>query len=155
MLVPSAEESYRRGLLAWSEDRKREAMAFFEAAIELERKLGEAPPQARYLSYYGLCLGMVRRQWHEAVRFCREAVSREQFDPDLRWNLARVLLGAGRRAKAHEALRKGLRLQSDHPGIRRELRRMGFRRRPALGFLARSNPINVYLGRVLRRKRTA
>ena len=153
MLVPSAEESFRRGLIAWSEDRKREAMAFFEAAIELERKLSESPPQARYLSYYGLCLGLVRRQWHEAVRFCREAASREQFDPDLRWNLARVFLGAGRRGKAHEALRKGLRLQSDHPGIRRELRRMGFRRRPVVRFLPRDNPINVYLGQMRKKKR--
>ena len=156
MLVPSAEESFRRGLVAWSDDRKREAMAFFEAAIELERKLGESRPQPRYLSHYGLCLGLVKRQWHEGVRFCREAVAQEQFDPDLRWNLGRVLLGAGRRGKAREALLRGLRIQKDHPGIRRELRSMGTRSKPPIPFLPRANPINVYLGRKRgAKKRTA
>jgi len=33
--------------------------------------------------------------------------------------------------------------------------RMGFRRRPVVGFLPRDNPINVYLGRMRKKKKSA
>lgn len=154
MLVPAAEESYRNGRRAWEEGRRREAMAYFEAAIELEKRLGESGPQARYLSFYGLCLGLVSRQFHEGIRFCQKARSMEQFDPDMCRNLARVYMAAGQRKKAHNAYVKGLRLQPDHQGIRSDMIKMGTRKRPVIKFLSRDNPLNVYFGK-RRRGRTA
>jgi len=147
MLVQMAEDSYRSGIAALESDRQREAMAYFEAAIELERRQGVAPPQARYLSHYGLCLALYRKRSREGVRFCRKAVSIEQFDPELQWNLGRTLLAAGFRRKARQALVAGLQLQPDHRGIRQDLKWMGMRKRPFVPFLSRENPINVYLGR--------
>lgn len=147
MLVPSAEESYRNGRRAWEEGRRREAMAYFEAALELEKRLGDSGPQARYLSFYGLCLGLVSRQFHEGIRFCQKARSLEAFDPDICRNLARVFMAAGQRKKAHSAFVKGLRLQPDHPGIRSDMVKMGTRKRPVIKFLSRDNPLNVYLGK--------
>jgi tetratricopeptide (TPR) repeat protein len=152
MLVQLAEESFQRGVAAYDAGRGREAMAFFEAAIELERRLGDGPPQARYLSLYGLCLGTIKRRRYRGVQFCREAVDLEQYNPDMYCNLGRVLLAAGRRKEAHEALMRGLRIQSDHQEIIRALKEMGIRRRLPIPFLARSNPINVYLG-LMRRHR--
>ena len=152
MLVHVAEESFQRGMNALESGRGREALAFFEAAIELERKLGDGPPQARYLSQYGYCLGLVMKRQHEGVRFCREAAHLERYNPDIHCNLARILVDAGRRKDAHKSLINGLGVQSDHQGIIRTLREMGLRKRPVVPFLGRSNPINVYLGK-LRSKR--
>jgi tetratricopeptide (TPR) repeat protein len=148
MLVHAAEDSFQRGIRALSEGRQREALAMFEAAIELERRLGGGRPQARYLSYYGLCLGMERNEIREGLRFCREAVTLEGYNPDLRCNLGRLLMRAGRRKEAHQAFTRGLSLQPDHGGLKRAIRVMGLRRRPVFPFLGRSHPLNVFLGRI-------
>jgi predicted Zn-dependent protease len=148
MLVRGAEESFERGMTALDQGHDRVAMAFFEAAIELEKRAGVPKPQARYLSYYGLCLAIVTDRKHEGAKFCKEAVDLEAYNPDLLCNLARVLLAADRRKDAHKALMRGLRLQPDHVGIIQQLRRMGIRKRPPLPILDRSNPVNVFLGKM-------
>jgi len=151
MLLQSAEESFRKGMSLLKRGRGREAMAFFEAAIELERRMGDGPPQARYLSLYGYCLGTIGRQRHEGIRFCREATELEHYNPDLHCNLGRVLIAAGRRKDAHQSFLRGLRIQSDHREIIRSLKQMGIRRRPPVPFLDRGNPLNVFLGRMRKR----
>ncbi len=147
MLVPSAEESYVRGLRALSGGRGKEAMALFEAAIRIAWRGRGSRPQARYLSYYGLCLALVWNDNREGLRYCREAVTLESYNPDIRCNLGRVLLHAGRRSEAYRCFVRGL-AGGDHPTIRSALRSMGIRSRPALPFLARSNPLNLFLGRL-------
>ena len=149
MLVRPAEESFQRGQESLELGHHREALAYFNGAIEIEKQLGQVKqPQARYLSYYGLCLSLTGTGSHEAVRFCRVAAEMEGYRSDVCWNLGRVLLAAGRRREAHEALRWGLRLQPDHRGIRHDLIRMGARRQPMLPFLRRTNPLNRFLGRL-------
>jgi len=152
MLVQAAEDCFRNGLDSLANGRRREALALFEAAISLERKLGESRPQARYLSYYGLCLTLAADDVHEALRFCREAVTIEGYNADLRLNLARVLMAAGRKKEAFATLCKGLDLDRSHAGLRHAVRTMGLRKRPALPFLGRSHPINVLLGRFRHRR---
>lgn len=151
MLVQAAEESFQKGIKALAEGRQREALAMFEAALELAQRFGTERPQARYLSYYGLCLGLERNELREALRFCREAVTLEGYNPDLRCNLGRILMKAGRRKEAHQALLRGLSLQADHVDLRRALKSMGLRRRPPVPFLRRNHPLNVFLGRKLSR----
>jgi tetratricopeptide (TPR) repeat protein len=148
MLCPSAEASYRHGLEALRAGRRREAMALFEAALELEKRVGVERPQPRYMSWYGLCVALELRDVREGLRYCREAVLHESYNPDLHANLGQVLLAAGRRRDAFLALARGLRLEPGHRGILAEMRRMGLRRRPPLPFLSRRNPINVFLGRL-------
>jgi tetratricopeptide (TPR) repeat protein len=148
MLVHAAEDSYQKGIGALRSGRITEALALFEAAIALEKRFGVSKPQARYLSFYGLCLGLARRDMHEALRFCREAVALEEFNPDMHCNLGQVLIRAGRMRDAYKALIVGLGLQPDHTALRRTLRGIGVRRRPVIPFLARGNPINVALGRM-------
>jgi tetratricopeptide (TPR) repeat protein len=150
MLNHAAEQSFQNGLDALASRKPREAFAFFSGALEIERRNGGAAHlQARYVSYYGLTLATVRGDLHEAVRCCRNAVKVEGYRPDLCWNLGRVALKAGRRREAYRALLRAARLQPDHHGIRRDLERMGRRRRPVLPFLPRSNRLNVFLGRLL------
>jgi tetratricopeptide (TPR) repeat protein len=145
---PSAEESYRKGLAALEQGRRREALALFDAAIEIERRHGGKEPPPRYLSYFGLCLALELRRFGEAVRCCREAAEGEFFNPEIHLNLGRVFLAANRRREAIAALHQGLRWDKRHAAILRELRSLGRRRRPVLPFLDRRHPINVMLGRL-------
>jgi tetratricopeptide (TPR) repeat protein len=147
MLNRTAENSFERGKEAFEAGRWKEALAFFEAAVAIERRAGTSPPQARYISYYGLCLALAGRQFHTALKLCREAAAIERYNPDAHWNLGRVLLACRRRKEAHAALIQGLRHEPTHSGLRREILRMGWRKRPVLSFLSRSHPLNVFLGR--------
>ena len=117
MLVHSAEESFQQGMQSLAAGKYRESLALFEAAIQLEQRFSRSRPQARYLSFYGLVLGLERHEIREGLRFCREAVSLESYNPDLRCNLGRVLMRAGRRKEAVKAFQRGLRLQGDNPGF--------------------------------------
>lgn len=148
MLVRPAEESFQRGLAALGHGHRVEALALFEAAIELDRRYGSEVPQARYLSYYGLCLALEGRHANDGAKFCREALALEFFNPDLYLNLGRALLVVGRKKEAHTYLQQGLGWERRHPGIVKELRAMGRRRKPPLPFLSRSHPLNVFLGRL-------
>jgi tetratricopeptide (TPR) repeat protein len=148
LLVRSAEDSYDRGISALQKGRRREAMALFEAAIEIARRQSHTRPQPRYLSFYGLCLALERNEIGEALRYCREAVTLEGYNPDIRCNLGRVLLRAGRRREAYRAFMNSLKLESSHEATLRALKFMGIRRQPIVPFLARANPINVFLGRL-------
>lgn len=147
MLVRPAEESFQKGLAALAQGRRLEGIALFEAAIQLDRQFGSEAPQPRYLSYYGVCLSYEGRRATEGAKLCRDALTREVFNPDLYHNLGRALLACGRRREAFEVLHQGLKWERGHPGIVRELRTMGRRRRPTIPFLSRSNPLNVLLGR--------
>ena len=150
MLVQAAESRFQKGLRAVEAGRGLEALALFEAAIELERKLGARTPQARYLSFYGLCLALETQQAREGAALCRQAIALEFFNADLSWNYGRVLLLQERRKEAYQAFLKGLSIQRNHQGILRELGRMGWRKPPILPFLDRKNPLNVALGKLLR-----
>ena len=150
MLIQAAEESFQQGVSLLGRGRKREALAFFNGAVEIERRFGAERPQARYLSYYGLCLSHTNGDQHEAVRACREAATLEGYRPEVCWNLGQVLLSNGKRAEAFQAFQRGLKLQPGHPGILKDLQRMGKRRSPVLRFLSRSHPVNIALGRILR-----
>jgi tetratricopeptide (TPR) repeat protein len=150
MLVQAAETRFQRGLQALGDGRNLEALALFEAALELERRLGSRAPQARYLSYYGLCLAQDGSQLREGAEFCRQAIALEFFNADLFWNYGRVLLVADRRKEAFAAFVKGLSVQKNHQEILRELAKMGWRKPPVLPFLPRGNALNVALGRLFR-----
>jgi tetratricopeptide (TPR) repeat protein len=150
MLVQAAETRFQRGLQALREGRGLEALALFEAALELERRLGARTPQARYLSYYGLALATDGGQLREGAEFCRQAVALEFYNADLCWNYGRVMLLADRRKEAFTAFVKGLSVQKNHQEILTELGRMGWRKRPLIPFLQRANPLNAALGRLFR-----
>ena len=150
MLVQAAETRFQRGLQALAGGRNLEALALFEAALEVEQKLGVRAPQARYLSYYGLCVAHAGGRPSEGAELCRRAIAIEFFNADLFLNYGRALLLSNRRKEAFKALNRGLAVQTNHPEILREISRMGWRRRPVLAFLPRAHPINVALGRLLR-----
>lgn len=149
MVHPAAEESYRQGLRSLQLGKGLQALAYFEAAIQIDRQhLTDEPGQARYLSFYGLCLAIEARKPMEGIKFCKEAVALEPFHGDLYHNLCRAFLAANRKKEAVKALVDGQRVEPDHPGLRQQWKQMGERKPPVLTFLDRSNPINVALGKM-------
>jgi hypothetical protein len=126
-------------------------MALFEAALTLDRRAGNGMGQARYRSYYGLCLALRDRKIRDGLLLCRAAAKEEFFNPEMWLNLGRVEIAAGNRRYAHKSFRRGLRLAPENEELRREMNRMGLRRRPAFPFLARSNPLNVWMGKMASR----
>ncbi|TDI46558.1 MAG: hypothetical protein E2P01_08710 [Acidobacteria bacterium] len=148
MLNREAEDSFEKGYRALEANDWRAATAFFEAAIMLEKKLKARTPQARYRSYYGLCLGLAKKRHGDAIKMCKSAIRLEQYNPDLHWNLGRVFYNAGRRRDAYRVFVQGVRQQPGHRGLVGDIRRMGLRKKAVLPFLRRNNPLNVALGRM-------
>lgn len=154
MLCHSAEKSFNKGLqLLRRKGSGRECMALFEAALTLDRRAGNGAGQARYRSYYGLCLALRDGKVRDGLLLCRAAAKEEFFNPEMWLNLGRVQLAARNRRHAHKSFRRGYRLAPENEELRRELERMGVRRRPAFPFLDRSNPLNVWMGKLSSRSR--
>jgi hypothetical protein len=152
MLCHTAEKSFNKGLqLLRRGGDGRECMALFEAALTLDRRAGNGVGQARYRSYYGLCLALRDGKVRDGLLLCRAAAKEEFFNPEMWLNLGRVELVARNKRYAHKSFRRGLRLAPENEDLRRELDRMGLRRRPALPFLDRSNPLNVWMGKLAHR----
>ncbi|MCI0567926.1 MAG: hypothetical protein L0Z52_07020 [Acidobacteria bacterium] len=145
-----AEKSYTKGVESVAKGDFLSGLAYFEAAIELAKKVEKIAPPPKYLSYYGLCLAMVSTKSQTALELCESAVAVEFYNPDLFHNLARVHLRMGRRDRAYPVLLRGLQLHPSHRGILGDVHSLGIRRRPILPFLARGNPVNRLLGAMFR-----
>ena len=101
-------------------------------------------------SYLALCRAKTRGEFGEAIALVEEAMALEPRNPVHYLNLGRIHLLAGDRPQALDTFRRGARY--DRSGeIGRELESMGVRKRPVIPFLARSNPLNRYLGLFLTR----
>lgn len=136
----SAAEHFRDGLAELRGDRSTEALEHLRTAHRLE------PSNAEYRSYYGLSLGLSERRFDKALELCRSAAKEEFFNPDLYCNLALVHLSFGFKAEAIRYLRRGLMIDPQSPSILAEMKRLGVRRRPVLGFLRRGHIFNRWLG---------
>lgn len=111
----------------------------------------DAPPISKPkavggLSFFGLCLALIRKDFKSAIDLCRRAVDLEFYNGDHYANLARVYVAAGNRRKALETVNKGLELIPGHDYLVEVREWLGVRSRPPVPFLDRANPINVSLG---------
>jgi tetratricopeptide (TPR) repeat protein len=110
---------------------------------------------ARGLSYFGLCLALVRKQYKEAIELCQRAIDLEFYNGDHYANMARVLLAQGNRKKAVEVAESGLKVAPESDYLTRTRATLGVRARPSVPFLDRANPINVSLGQARHAKKVA
>ena len=145
--IHSAEEHFRRGSAEFEAEHFVGALEYFRAAHRLD------PTSPRYRSYFGLCLGVAERRFDKALELCRSAAKQEFFNPVLYHNLARVHLAFGFKAEAIRYLRRGLMIDPECEAIGAELRQLGVRRRPVLGFLRRQNRLNRCFGLLRKRVR--
>ncbi|HUP44032.1 MAG TPA: tetratricopeptide repeat protein [Thermoanaerobaculia bacterium] len=106
----------------------------------------QSPKDASGLSYFGLCVALVRKQYRPAIDLCKRAIDLEFYNGDHYANLARVYLAANRRKQAVDMAEQGLRLVPEHEYLIEVRRELGVRARPTVPLLDRKNPINVSLG---------
>ncbi len=149
MLCKPAESTFRKGLRELKNGNYKDALVHLEASIELQKKYYGKVSQAKYLSYYGLCLSIATNNLKEAVKFCKKAVELEFYNPDLFHNLGLVYLLSGMRKEAYQTFMEGLKMQHNHREIILELKKMGVRKRPMFSFLPRSHLLNKIAGKVL------
>jgi tetratricopeptide (TPR) repeat protein len=116
------------------------------------------PEQPLILSYYGCLQAIVDRRYRSGIEACRKALALFKAAdiytagivfPILYLNLGRAYIAAGKKKDAIEALSKGQRYDKAHSEIKKELQLLGIRKKPAVPFLSRANPINKYIGMLL------
>ena len=146
--MKDAQKLYRLGLEHLAARRLEKAAKCFETALALVRQHRLEPP-AKLLSYCGYTLALARKRYGHALSLCRVAAEKEFFNPDIFYNLGEVHLARGERGRAHETFCRGLALNPAHVPIRKRLKRMGIRKSPPIGFLARHNIFNRMLGLAL------
>jgi tetratricopeptide (TPR) repeat protein len=138
----SAEEHFREGHSELERGRIDAALEHFRAAHRLD------PTSPRYRSYFGLCLGLGERRFDRALELCRSAAKEEFFNPALYHNLARLHLAFGFKSEGIRFLRRGLMIDPQNGSILGEMRALGIRRKPVLGFLRRGHVFNRWFGRL-------
>jgi tetratricopeptide (TPR) repeat protein len=135
-----ATEFYRLGSEALRLRNYPAARRYLERALHEERS-------PEHLSQYALALAHHTGNTRAAIALCQEALKRDPKNQEHFLRLGTVYLIAGRRRDAVKLFHLGLRL-GRHAALARMLQVMGHRQKPVLPFLARSNPLNKYLGKI-------
>lgn len=144
-------DTFLLGCAYLKEGNYREALVYFRRVLLAYEEDSSAVVPAELLSYFGLALGLGESRYSEAITYCKTAIKKEFYHSEFYLNLARVYMKSNRRSSAVDVLNKGLQVDSADPGILAELRKLGMRRKPLVGFLNRENVINKYLGRITAR----
>jgi len=122
------------------------------------------PEDPLLLSYYGCLQALVDRKYRSGVETCKRAIlllkkqgafSEEMLYPVFYLNLGRAYIAAGKKKDAIDALTKGLKYDSGNSDLKKELQGLGVRKQPTVPFLDRSNPINKYIGMILKAEKKA
>jgi tetratricopeptide (TPR) repeat protein len=142
------QEHFMTGLRMLYACRYGDALSHIKEAVVLE------PNSPGYLSYLGLATAHAERRYSDAEQLCRRSIEREYHRPEHYHNLGEVMLLAGRRREAIQAFNQALSWNPAHDASQDALRKLGVRRPPVIGVLSRNHPINVFLGKALRRGRT-
>ena len=130
-----------------------------EAFALLQQATVRFPDEPLILSYYGCFQSLVDKKYRSGVETCKQALAllkqKKPFEEELLYpvfflNLGRAYLAAGKKADAMESFRKGLKYDNGNGDLLKELRGLGVRKTPPVPFLDRSNPINKYIGIMLR-----
>ncbi len=102
---------------------------------------------ASALSYYGLCIAHLYKQYSDAIDYCNISIRVQPSNPEHYENLGKIHLMTRSRRKAIDAFFAGLNQEPGNASITRILNRIGRRREPVIRFLSRDFPLNVWLGR--------
>lgn len=137
------EELYKKGVAAIDRGDTLSALVFFEKAIQIENNPSIS-------SYFAYCISKERGQYIKAISLCEEAMNKEPEIPDIYLNLGRIYLLQNKKEEAVKIFREGMKFGKNQRIIE-ELNKLGIRKPPVIPFLKRSNPINKYLGIILKR----
>jgi len=137
---PDVEDLFKRGTEALEARNFPAAYRLLRAALD-----GERSPD--HLSQYGLALTQYTGNMKGGIALCQEAIKKDPKNPDHFLRMGTIYLVSGRKKEAVRIFHLGLRV-GRHPGITRMLQSLGQREKPMLPFLARTNPLNKYLGKI-------
>jgi tetratricopeptide (TPR) repeat protein len=140
-----AERLFTRGLEALAEGNTLSALSFFEKAMYIQ----SSPVIS---SHYAFCIAKERGQVGKAIALCEEAITREPKNSLHYLNLGRIYLIDNNKTDAIKTFREGLNYEANQQ-IVEELNKLVIRKPPIFPFLKRSNPINKYLGIILKKLR--
>lgn len=142
-------------LAAREEDYLRALTLFLDVYGSEEAPSLQSAKAASGLSYFGLTLALMKKEFKPAIELCKRAMNLEFYNPDHYVNLTKVYVAAGKRKKALETVEAGLKIHPEHEPLMAVRRSLGIRARPAVPFLDRENPINVSLGQARHAKKVA
>lgn len=137
-----AERLYTKGVEHLSQGNTLSALSCFEKALKQE----DSP---HIWSHFALCIAKERGQIRKAMLLCKEAIEREPDNSVHYLNLGRIYLFTHKKAEAITILREGLNHEPNEQ-IVDELNNLVPRKPPVIQFLNRNNPINKYLGIILK-----
>jgi len=140
-----AKRIFARGLEALAQGNTLSALASFEKAKHIE----DSPV---INSYYAFCMAKERGQVGKAILQCEQSIQKEHNNPLHYLNLGRIYLIENNKAEAIRIFREGLNFEANQE-IVKELNKLVIRKPPVFPFLKRSNPVNKYLGIILKKLR--
>lgn len=138
-------EHFKEGLKKLSKKNLEEALKLFDKAHKSDK---ENPV---YMSYYGMASAL---KWNEiglGIELCTKAVKKGYYMPELYVNLSKVYVAANNKKGALTVIKKGMAFDPDNKDLNNMLIELGYRKRPVIPFLKRSNFINKSLGIFFRR----
>jgi hypothetical protein len=139
-----------RGVAACRRSQWEEGLKLLGAVAEAGGLSREDLPAAFY-SYLGYGIVRFQGKKREGIRLCQHAIKLEFYRGEHYNNLARSYVEAGDKAAAARTVQEGLAVAPRDKRLRWLAEELGIRRKPVLPFLPRSNPLNVFLGRLRHR----
>lgn len=121
------------------------ALRAFEKAYKADKENPE------YMSYYGLCKAVRGGEIGYGLELCTMAIKKDFSRAEFYHNLGRVYKATGNKKGAIGVFKKGLKFDPQNAKLRQELAELGFRDRPVIEGIDRDNPLNKYLGILIRR----
>ncbi|HVO50956.1 MAG TPA: hypothetical protein VMV60_08185 [Thermoanaerobaculia bacterium] len=119
-----------------------------------EEPIARLQARGRMFSHYGLALAMSNRaRIMDGARFCEIAIQKEPYQAEHYAILARIWRAGSNRLKTVQAIDRGLK-EIPNSQLLLEMRgEIGWREKNAVAFLPREHPLNVTLGKMMRKKR--
>ncbi len=141
----SSREKFTAGKNFLKEEKYDRALKSFEKAYK------EDSGNPEYMSYFGLCKALRGGEIGLGLELCTMAIKKEYARSELYLNLGKVYMAAGNKKGAIKVFLRGLKFDPQNEEIHRRLNELGFRNRPVIKSLDRSNPVNKFLGIFFRR----
>lgn len=141
----SAAEQFITGKRFLREENMDRALRSFEKAYREDKE------NPAYMSYYGMLKAIRSGEIGLGLELCTRAIKKEFFKTEFYINLGRVYMTAGNKKGAIKVFKKGLKFDPQNEDLHRLLVELGFRSRPVIPVLDRSNPVNKFLGILFRR----
>ncbi len=142
MSIVQADSAFREAVRLHDHHDERGALLKYREAVELD---GSNP---KYLTTLGITVCRVQKNFPLAEQLCRKALRKAHNNPQLHLNLAEVYENFGKKDQALATLRNGLKFTMRDSRIKEQIRILGLRRPPIFGFLGRTHPLNIFLGKI-------